>query len=79
MPGNPPPFESKSGENKGGVSWVPLQKNFTPFWRFPLVKSPFGGPKIAKIFRLRRAFPLRNHYFRGPKPQNFLACGAIPP
>ena len=48
-----------------------------------LADSPckIGIPRSQnrKIFRLRRAFPLVNLTFSGPKPQNFLACGPISP
>ena len=53
-----PPLRGRISLNKGGtVRYRDLTIFWPLFWPFSLVKSPKRGSKIAKIFRLRRAFP----------------------
>ena len=75
----PPPFESKSGENKGGGFLGCNNQNLGSFWPIPLVKLTFRGLETAKFSACGGHFPLVNLTFSGPKPQKLLAYGEISP
>ena len=59
IPTADPPFWVRSRKTRGGSARFRILADFGPrFWPFSLVKSLFRGPKIAKISRFQRVFPL---------------------